>query len=166
MTCMSEKLSLRASLLSKALPWKESLWDDFFTLGLPKLPCGPHPKSALEPGLQELNPAPLRCWVGKWGAPNSAVKVAARSQNIHSYSHTHRRPKQARASAHARTHTRVHARTHARTRSDTHEYAHTRMHSRTFDSEHALTRTRTHPHAYTRSRARAHTHATAALYPR
>ena len=41
----------------------------------------PRPKSALEPGLLELNPAPLRCGVGNWGAPKSAVKVAARSQN-------------------------------------------------------------------------------------
>ena len=51
-----------------------------------KLPCcpglGPRPKSALRPGLRGLNPAPLRCGVGKWGAPNSAVKVPARALNI------------------------------------------------------------------------------------
>ena len=46
------------------------------------LPRGGARKSALEPGLRELNPAPLRFGVGKWGAPNSAVKVAARSQNM------------------------------------------------------------------------------------
>ena len=61
-------------------------------MGLPKLPCfpgvgarppaAPRPKLALEPGRQELNPAPLRCGMGKWGTPNSSVKVAARSQNI------------------------------------------------------------------------------------
>ena len=91
LTCKAEKLSLRASLFPKALPWKESLWDDFFTLwGWVCLSClvapgrgpSPRPKSALEPGLLELNPAPLRCGVEKWGAPNKAVKVAASSQNI------------------------------------------------------------------------------------
>ena len=56
LTCKAEKLSLRASLLPKALPWKESLWDDFFTLwGWVCLSClvapgrglGPRPKSAM-----------------------------------------------------------------------------------------------------------------------
>ena len=41
-----------------------------------------HQNQPLEPGLRELNPAPSRCGVWKWGAPNSAVKVAARCQNI------------------------------------------------------------------------------------
>ena len=74
-------------------------------MGLPKLPRCPNlprgggsahaQKSALEPGAWlccplELNPglAPLRC-AQVWGeemGPNSAVKVAARSQNIHGYS--------------------------------------------------------------------------------
>ena len=52
-------------------------------MGLPKLlSCsggarqGPRPKQALEPALRELNPL----WGRKWGAPNSAVKVAARAQ--------------------------------------------------------------------------------------
>ena len=44
---------------------------------------GPCPKSALEPGLRESNPAPLRSGLGQWGAPNSAVKVAARSRNMY-----------------------------------------------------------------------------------
>ena len=50
----------------------------------PGVGLGPSPKSALrlEPGLWELNPALLRYGVGKWGAPNSAVKVTASSQNI------------------------------------------------------------------------------------
>ena len=43
------------------------------------LGLGPRPKSALEPDLSELNPAPFRGGVGKLRAPNS---VAARSQNI------------------------------------------------------------------------------------
>ena len=62
---------------------------DRSAVGLPKLPCcsgvgaSPPPEvSPVEPGLRELNPAALRCGVGKWGAPNSAVKVAARPQNI------------------------------------------------------------------------------------
>ena len=43
---------------------------------------GRRPNSALEPGRREVNQVPLRCGVGKRGAPNSAVKVAARFQNI------------------------------------------------------------------------------------
>ena len=63
-------------------------------MGLPRLPCcpwggEPRPKSALEavawsPGTE---PSALEVWGGEWGAPNSAVKVAARSQNIRSLSH-------------------------------------------------------------------------------
>ena len=51
-----------------------------FGMGLPKLPCcpgaeaRPPPKSALEPGLRELNPAPLRCGV----APRTV-----RSKSLH-----------------------------------------------------------------------------------
>ena len=88
LTCKAEKLGLRASLLPKALLWKESLCDDFCTLwtprwvitGLSKLPCFPGAEarpppeiSPLEPGLRELNPAPLRRGVGQWDAQNSAL---------------------------------------------------------------------------------------------
>ena len=73
LTCKAESLSLRASLLPTALPWKESLWDDFCTLfaevalsPAPGRGIGPRPNSALEPGLRKPNSAPLRCEVGKW----------------------------------------------------------------------------------------------------
>ena len=94
LTCKAEKLSLRASLFPKALPWMASLWDKFFTFwGWACLSCLvapwrgpiPRPKSALVPGPRELNPVPLWCGVGEWGAPNSAVKVAARSSNYICY---------------------------------------------------------------------------------
>jgi len=52
-------------------------------MGLPKLPCSPWAGALLPPkticracSLGDQNPAPLWCGVGKWGAPNSAVKVA------------------------------------------------------------------------------------------
>ena len=57
-----------------------------FGMGLPKLPCcpgaeaRPPPKSALEPGLRELNPAPLRCGV----APRTV-----RSKSLHALRRCH-----------------------------------------------------------------------------
>ena len=67
----------------------EFLWDDLCTLWgwvclsrlvAPGRGLGPRPKSALEHDLWGLNTVPLRYGVGKWGAANSAVKVAARFQ--------------------------------------------------------------------------------------
>ena len=64
----------------------ESLWHDFCTLGVgvPKLPpccpgAGACPPSKIRSGTWFLRTEPL---VGKWGAPRSAVDVAARPQIV------------------------------------------------------------------------------------
>ena len=95
LTCKEEKLSLRALLLPNAFLWGESLWDDFCTfwglgwvcksfLVAPGWEFGPRPKSALQPGLRELNPAQLLLWFGvrKLGAKNIAVEVAAHLKTL------------------------------------------------------------------------------------
>ena len=56
-------------------------WGCLSCLVAPGRGLAPRPKSAPEPGIWELDPA-VWARAGKWGAPNSAAKVAARSQNI------------------------------------------------------------------------------------
>ena len=60
-------------------PWG---WVYLSCLVAPGLGLGPLPKSALEPGIWELNSKPVWCKVGKRGAPNGAAKVSSYSQNI------------------------------------------------------------------------------------
>ena len=58
--------------------------------GLPFFAPGrglPREVSPLEPGPRGLNPAPLRRGAGKWGAPHSAAKVAARSLEWRGHRH-------------------------------------------------------------------------------